>query len=246
MNSVPVPVPVPVQASAPGPNHLYTEDEHEVSVILSTLCRSPTPPSPPVPSQLLDRSFWERIASIPEEKKQTIQNKSKYILSNFGTSEPCNRFDVGNSLEFLLADMLRDAGFTVTSLPNAKRIDISVNGTYNLSIKYSSTGDVTLHNSNSTTNTDTSFTNTLLLTPTNLYLITNENLTEYNVTIGDYLQNTGDSLKLKRKILSKLESVQFPYKIPFDITINKKECKNRLCAELFYKQVMSEYENSNA
>ena len=71
----------------------------------------------------------------------------KYLLKQFGTSEPCNRFDVGNSIEFIIGNYIKCCGFKVLELPNAKRFDIEILNYKKLSIKYSSTSDITLHNS---------------------------------------------------------------------------------------------------
>jgi hypothetical protein len=166
------------------------------------------------------------------------------LLSEYGTKEPCNRFDIGNSIEFVMSDYIKSLGYYTEELPNSKRIDLSINGSYNLSIKYSSTGDITLHNSNSCVNKDCSFTDLLLLTPSKLYLLTNKNLEENKIDISMYLENKGDSLKLKRKLLKDLDRVKFPFSMSIDIGIDKKKCKNKLCSRLFYKMAMIEYEES--
>lgn len=95
----------------------------------------------------------------------------EYILNEFGTKEPCNRFDVGNSIEYAIGDYLRSFNYNIKNLPNSKRIDLLIDEIFKISIKYSSTGDITLHNSNSQINKDMHFTDLLLITTDDLYLI---------------------------------------------------------------------------
>ena len=166
------------------------------------------------------------------------------MLKEFGTKECCNRFDVGNCIEYFINDYIKKIGFEITELPNAKRYDVDIHNYKKLSIKYNSTGNITLHNSNSSINKDIEMRDTILLTPDKLYLITNEELKKININIKDYIKNTGDSLKLKRKILRQLEINKYPYIYSINIKHNKEECKNRLCSKLFYDQVITEYNNS--
>tara|TARA_Y100000385_G_C12689940_1_gene465918 strand:- start:46 stop:612 length:567 start_codon:yes stop_codon:yes gene_type:complete len=170
-----------------------------------------------------------------------LKNPIEYLLEQFGTKEPCNRFDVGNSIEFIIGDYIKSGGFKVLELPNAKRFDIYIDNYKKLSIKYSSIGDITLHNSNSSINKDIDMKDTILLTPDKLYLITNTELCKNNININDYTKNTGDSLKLKRTILKEMEKKKYPYIYDINIKHNKKECKNRLCSKIFYSKFIEEY-----
>lgn len=165
-------------------------------------------------------------------------------VKEFGTKEPCNRFDVSNSIEFIISDYIRYCGFTVLEIPNAKRFDIDIGNYKKLSIKYSSTGDITLHNTNSSINKDVDMKDTILLTPDRLYLITKNELCKNNININIYIKNTGDSLKLKRIALKKLQQKKYPYIHDINIKHNKKECKNRLCSKIFYSKFIEEYKSS--
>tara|TARA_B100001142_G_C14276303_1_gene632983 strand:+ start:268 stop:975 length:708 start_codon:yes stop_codon:yes gene_type:complete len=189
-----------------------------------------------------DDILWQNLLEGRATYLQDFQDKARYILKNYGTSLPCNRFDVGNSLEFLLGDYIRNCGMTVDQLPNAKRIDITVNQTYGLSIKYSSSGDIKLHNSNNCVNTDMCMTNLILMTPEKVYLITNENLADHGINVNDYLKNTGDALSLKRNILTQFRKTDFPYNFDIDFKIEKSECEHKSCAEVFYRQAMADFE----
>ena len=189
---------------------------------------------------ITDNVLWDII----KNSNLDYIDKLKYLLNEFGTKEPCNRFDVGNVIEFIVSDFLTENGLKVEELPNAKRVDLCINKTYPLSIKYSSTGDITLHNSNSCINKDNKMTDLLLLTLDGLYLITNKQLLIHNIDINNYLKNHGDSLKLKRTLLSILKKEDYPYYKKIDINIDKKKCKNRLTSKVFYKQFNNEYLDS--
>jgi hypothetical protein len=169
-----------------------------------------------------------------------IKSKLEFVLEEYGTTLPCNRFDVGNYIEFTIGDYIKSCGFKVLELPNAERFDIKIHKYKKLSIKYSSTGYITLHHSNSSINKDMDMKDTLLLTPAKLYLITNTELCKNNININDYTKNTGDSLKLKRKILKELEKQNYPYIYDINIKHNKKECKNKLCSKIFYSKLCEE------
>lgn len=176
-----------------------------------------------------------------KKKLKNKKEKLEYLLNEFGTKEPCNRFTVGNCIEFILYELFNECGLEVQSLPNARRIDLNIAKYGGLSIKYSSVGDITLHNSNSCINRDVSFTDTLLMTCDNIYLITNKSLLKYEIDINKYLKNTGDSLKLKRTILKELKQKNYPYIIDFKLNIDKDTCKNRLTSKLVYEKVNEEF-----
>lgn len=65
-----------------------------------------------------DKLLWETIISNNDDL-QECQNQIEYLLQEFGTKEPCNRFDVGNVIEFIIADYLKSLNFIITELPNA-------------------------------------------------------------------------------------------------------------------------------
>ena len=166
----------------------------------------------------------------------------KFLLKRYGTKINVNRFDIGNSIELCLADLLINNGIETIGHHNSPRIDISIENN-NFSIKYSSSGNIKLHNSNNSLNNDLNFTDLLLLTPDKLWIITNESLQEYSINIKeDYLINTGDGLSLKRSLLTKLKKKNYKYLINIDIKINKKLCENKYCFKTFYERARKEYE----
>jgi hypothetical protein len=190
--------------------------------------------------KITSETLW---CDITNSDYNHTKNMIKYILSEFGTKLPCNRFDIGNTIEFEIADLLRTIGYNITELPNSKRIDLCINEEYNLSIKYSSSGDIKLHNSNNTINKDEQFSTTLLLTKSKLYLLDIDILLENNIIVKDFIKNTGDGLKLQRSILKFMEKNKYPFIMDFDINIDKEFCKNRLCSKIFHNYIKTEYNN---
>jgi hypothetical protein len=189
-------------------------------------------------TEIDNMSLWNNISKCDIRKYIT---KIEYLLKEFGTKELCNRFDVGNTIEYILGDLIRSLGYKVEQLPNAKRIDLCIADKFKLSVKYSSVGDITLHNSNSCINQDENISDLLLLTPTRLYLITKSELSNLEIDIKKYIKNTGDSLKLRRSLLTKLEKINYPYIIGIELNIDKSKCKNRLCSQVFYSSFEKEY-----
>ena len=188
---------------------------------------------------ITDEQFWQGFISSfdPCEFCKMIV----YLFEEYGTAEACNRFDVGNTIEFIIADVLKGCGFKVLELPNAKRFDIEIVNYKKLSIKYTNTGNIKLHNSNGCINKDIEIKDTILLTSDKLYLISNDLLCKNNIDINDYIKNTHDGLQLKRKLLTKLNKENYRYMYDIDISYNKTQCKNRLCSKTFFSKFKEEY-----
>lgn len=194
---------------------------------------------------LTDKCVWNILTSN-QNILDTSCEKIKYLLLQYGTGLACNRFDVGNSIEFIVKDILDSVGLDVIEQPNAKRIDMEIGGYGGLSIKYSSSANITLHNSNSSINKDNVMTDLLLLTPTHLYLITKKALLEHGIEINVYLKNTGDSLKMKRTLLTKLKQTNYPFIKPFNIEIDKTQRVNKLTSKVFYRVFNEEFKSYQA
>ena len=166
---------------------------------------------------------------------------SRISLTTYGTSKPCKRFDVGNTIELIIINMIRNFGFYVDELPNARRIDLRINNNYDLSIKYSSSGNIKLHNSNNCVNKDNKLTDLILITGSKLYLITKEQLLNYKINITKYLINTGDGLQMKRSVLTELKKKKYEFIKDFYLNIDKSKCLNKSCYKTFYNGLMLEY-----
>ena len=187
-----------------------------------------------------DNEFWKLVISHKDELK-CMKDKIEFLLNNYGTKERCNRFDVGNTIENILYDLFEKLGFTIEKFPNANRIDIKIKNYKKLSIKYSSTGKITLHNSNSSINKDTNMVETILLTPEFLYLLSKKEISKCGIILNDYIDNPGDSLKLKRSLLTQLKKRNYPFKYKININHDKINGYNKLCSDVFYKAFLKEY-----
>ena len=71
--------------------------------------------------------------------------------------------------------------------------------------------------------------------------ITKSELIKHNIVLKNYLINAGDSLLLKRTILTQLERNNYPYIIDVNLDVDKSKCKHRLCSKVFYNRVREEY-----
>ena len=193
----------------------------------------PPPCSPP-----LENELWDLLLKC--EKDDCIK-KIKYLMSEFGTRSACNRFDVGNCVEFFIGDMLKNTGAVVNELPNATRIDLQINNFYGVSIKYSASksGYVILHNSNGHANDDVSMVDLLLLTNNELWLITPEQVRNYGYDIEMYLVNKPDCLRLKKSLLTALRKVDYAWYMPFDLRVE--ECKHNLTSKIVYEHVLQKF-----
>jgi hypothetical protein len=179
-------------------------------------------------------NFWETFKNIDTKEFECV---CKFLFEEFGTSLACNRFDIGNCIEYAFADMLKATTcFQVENVPNAQRYDVNVQTHGYVSIKYSSSGNIRLHNSLGN-NKDTKMKPTFVIFPTCIYFITEDLVQQYNVTLESYLKNTSDALELKRSIFTSLDKKEYPYKIKIDIQVDKGKCKHRQCAEVIYKYV---------
>ena len=104
--------------------------------------------------------------------------------------------------------------------------------------------NIKLHNSLGA-NKDMKFHNTMLLTPKELFLITNESLKEYNINIKDYLKNMGDGLALKRKLLTHLRKINYKYIRHVNIAKNKNLCKHIQCSKIIWDYVKNKTNTNN-
>ncbi len=182
--------------------------------------------------------------------KLKLQDKTEYkklmihLLEEYGTALHCNRFAIGNCHEYAIEDLVRSTGLTVENLSNAKRYDLKIKEFGYLSIKYSSTGDIKLHNSNNVSNKDMSMVDTLLVTPTDWWILTTAEMTKVGVDVKEYLKNSGDGLQLKRTILTALAKNKYPHRFAHSIEIDKKKCKNKETSRVFYEYIKSQLASS--
>lgn len=178
--------------------------------------------------------FMQILKAADKTKYSTLM---RHLMLEFGTALHCNRFAIGNCNEYAIADLVRSTGLEVTEMQDASRVDQEVKGLGKYSIKYSGSGDIKLHNSNNISNTDMSMHNTLLVTPDEWWYLTPNDMATVGVNYKDYLKNTGDGLALKRSILTALKTGNYLHFFPFDIAVDKKQCKNRETSKVFYDAI---------
>ena len=177
------------------------------------------------------------IKTLQQADKSKYSTLMKHLMTEYGTGLHCNRFAIGNSNEYAIADVVRETGLKVTEMQDATRVDQEVVGLGKYSIKYSGSGDIKLHNSNNVTNTDTTMHNTLLVTPDEWWYLTPEEMALVGVDYKIYLNNTGDGLSLRRTILSALKTSGYKHFFHFDIAVDKKQCKNKETSRVFYDAI---------
>jgi hypothetical protein len=160
----------------------------------------------------------------------------EYLFKVYGTKNACNRFDIGNCIEFAVADLLRQNGLHCDSEPNKNRIDIDIWNYKCLSIKYSKNNNIKLHNSLGFNN-NRLMVETLIIRPNCIYLVSPELVSRYGIDIQKYMKNTGDGLELKNSLLTCLHKHNYKYMTNIKINTFDNECENRMCSELVYKHV---------
>jgi hypothetical protein len=196
----------------------------------------------------LNVNVYNMSSITPGEFLETLKNADKteylmvmkHIMAEYGTSLHCNRFAIGNSNEYAVADVVRSTGLNVIEMQDASRVDQEVIGLGKYSIKYSGSNNIKLHNSNNISNTDTTMHNTLLVTPTEWWYLTPEEMTLVGINYKDFLKNTGDGLALKRTILTSLKSKGYKHFFHFDISVDKKKCKNKETSKVFYDSIKAQ------
>lgn len=182
------------------------------------------------------KCFMDSLRAVD---KTTFIKRTYYILKEYGASLPCNRFAIGNTIELFFVDVVRDTGRNAVSNMEAKRIDVTVDGLEPFSIKYSTSGNIKLHNSLGE-NRDRTMVNTLLITPDQWWFLDIASMAEHGVDYKVFLKDVADGLELKRSILAELKTKQYPHVIAVDLGLkDENKCKNRSTAELLYADACS-------
>jgi hypothetical protein len=169
--------------------------------------------------------------------KRTFIARTHYMLKKFGNGLPCNRFATGTVNELLVRDFICKTGLRAVSNMQAKRIDMTVEGLVPFSIKYSSGGNIKLHNSLGA-NRDTTMVNTLLITPEHWWFLDIAEMAAVGVDYKEYLKEVADGLELKRTILTKLASKGYAHCMEVDLGLDDGEaCENQSTADVFYAHI---------
>ena len=181
---------------------------------------------------LSNNSFWDLFDKFD---KTLFEKRCKTLLTYFGTTLRCNRFDLGNCIEYAVAELLVENQIKITEMPNAKRYDINIHGYCELSIKYSTKGNIRLHNSLGE-NKDIQLKKTLCITPDRIYLLLPEIINKF-VKLDDYLENTKDALELKRSILKSLIKKKYPFITNININVEKEKCLHNKCSKIIWDYI---------
>ena len=184
-----------------------------------------------------DITVTKFMEAIKAADKSNYLKMMRHLMSVYGTALHCNRFAIGNCNEYAISDLVRSTGLEVTEMQNASRVDQSVKGFGRYSIKYSSSGDIKLHNSNNAANTDMVMHDTLLVTPGEWWFLRESEMLLCGVDAKAYLKNTGDGLSLNRSILTRLKAAKYPHFFAFDCSVDKKACENKETSRVFYDAI---------
>jgi hypothetical protein len=176
--------------------------------------------------------FWSLFVGLSDK---SFVRYAKHFFTEYGTSRPCNRFDIGVCIEYALTEMLRtNDTFVVEEMSDAKRYDICIEGHGCISIKYSSKGNIRLHNSMGE-NTDVSIKDTFIITPKEIILLHCATIKDMGIDIDTYIINNTEALILKRSLLTVLRENQYKYIRKIDIECDKKKCLNKSCAWVVFQ-----------
>lgn len=189
-------------------------------------------------------SVTQLVSKLKNQDKSEYRKLMIHLLGEYGTALHCNRFAIGNCHEYAIEDLVRATGLTVENLQNAKRYDLNIKEFGYLSIKYSSTGDIKLHNSNNSSNKDMGMVDTLLVTPSHWWLLTTEELLKVGIDVKTYLKNSDDGLQLKRTLLTDLTKQVYPHVFAHSIEIDKKLCKHKETSRVFYDAIKAQLTTS--
>lgn len=184
--------------------------------------------------------LWASIVSN-ESARRTFNTRVEYILNQFGTALSCNRFAIGECIEYAATDLLHEIGVCAEAVSSEKRIDIrirNVAGLTAISSKYVSTGShVILYNAQRTVATDMTLHPTILFLANEWWLLVPSLIEKMGVSVKEYLKNTTDSVQLSFKILASLRQLNYPYYLTHAITYDKKSCPQKATSEVLYRTV---------
>jgi hypothetical protein len=184
--------------------------------------------------------FWKQVV---EGNKTEWLHVVEYILNKFGTALSCNRFAVGEVIEFATKDYMINLGVDAKCVPSATRIDMvcNIEGLDGISSKFVSSrgkdtkGHVVLHNAQRTTATDTTLHPTLLFLLDEWWFLEPKYIKQLGIEVSDHIKNTGDSVQLKFTLLPQLREKNYPYVLKQTISYDKESCPRKATSELTYK-----------
>jgi hypothetical protein len=184
--------------------------------------------------------FWGRIVA-GDAARRMFSRRVEYILNEFGTALSCNRFAIGECIEYAATDFFREIGVRADAVSSEKRVDIlvrNVEGLTELSSKFVSTGKhVVIYNAQRTVATDMSLRPTLLFLMDEWWLLEPSKMDAMGVSAREFLKSTGDSVQLSFNLLSRLRLMNYPYCLPHTIRYDKQFCPRKATSEILYRLV---------
>jgi hypothetical protein len=182
--------------------------------------------------------LWEAIAiGSKTEWSETVE----FVLNTFGTALSCNRFAVGEVVEYATTEFLRSIGVDAVCLASVARIDVRVNnvaGVSGISSKLVTTGGhVVLSNSQRTTATDLTLHPTILFLEKEWWFLDPVTIVSLGVDYKPYIKNTGDSVQLSFKLLAELRTKGYPYRLEHTLKYDRGACERKATSEVLFQMV---------
>ena len=182
--------------------------------------------------------LWDAMA---KGSKSSWSTTVEFVLNTFGTALSCNRFAVGEVVEYATTEFLRSVGVDAVCLASEARIDVRVNnvtGLSGISSKLVTTGNhVILSNSQRTTATDVTLHPTILFLVDAWWFLDPVTITSLGVDYKPYIKNTGDSIQLSFKLLDELKSKGYPYRLAYTIAYDRDACERKATSEVLFQMV---------
>ena len=156
---------------------------------------------------------WSKIHSeLVHSIYPKMYARIDYLIHEFGSSKHENRPLFGNYVERVLVNMWNEStksDWQFIHVPHCARIDVYIRNkktkeSVPVSIKYSSSGNIRLHNSMQN-NKDMFVHNTIVITKDFICTL----IPEYIPDITNYLVNKSAHLELKRSLFTKLKNTKY-------------------------------------
>ena len=182
--------------------------------------------------------MWDAVV---KGDKTSWSEAVEFVLNTFGTALSCNRFAVGEVVEYATTEFLRSIGVDAVCLASEARIDVRVNnvaGVSGISSKLVTTGThVVLSNSQRKTATDLTLHPTILFLEKEWWFLDPATIASHGVDYKPYIKNTGDSVQLSFKLLTELRTKGYPYRMDHKLNYDREACERKATSEVLFQMV---------
>jgi hypothetical protein len=182
--------------------------------------------------------MWDAVV---KGNKTSWSEAVEFVLNTFGTALSCNRFAVGEVVEYATTEFLRSIGVDAVCLASEARIDVRVNnvaGVSGISSKLVTTGThVVLSNSQRKTATDLTLHPTILFLEKEWWFLDPATIASHGVDYKPYIKNTGDSVQLSFKLLGELKTKGYPYRLNYNLNYDREACERKATSEVLFQMV---------